>query len=389
MTGEKIIVLSSRRKFLKNVAVGSAAAGSMELLPVRILSAESSGPNAVVYRNLGSTGYRVSEVGFGAMNTRDAELIHAAIDAGINYIDTAHGYMGGVNEEIIGQVLRTKRDKVFITTKVDSNNPDEIPAMIETSLKRLNTDHVDLLLLHGLSQRAQILNNDLMKMFGDARKKGQTRFVGFSNHSNHAESLDLAVESKFWQAVCVGYNHTSPPEVTESIQKAREAGLAIIAMKTQVKGRGYSDKSTENVSPQQAALKWVLQNRFVDTTIPGMTSFEQLREDVAVMGMKITFDDNRTRNHYSRYAESDYCRGAAGCTGCLGACPHGVAVSDINRCVGYADGYGDFNLALENYRELPRSSRIDRCSDCTECAVKCINGINLNESIQRAHELFT
>ena len=79
--------------------------------------------------------------------------------------------------------------------------------MIETSLKRLQTDHVDLLLLHICDKREQVLRPDLIKIFGDAREKGYTRFVGVSTHANQAEVLNAAVEGNFWQAALVGYSY--------------------------------------------------------------------------------------------------------------------------------------------------------------------------------------
>ena len=386
---ENVMSGPNRRDFMKSgaaIGAGIAAGGvtAREAFPA------GNDPGKVQYRELGKTGFKASIVGFGAMNTRDAELIDAAIDAGVNYIDTAHGYMRGVNEEVIGKVMAAKRDKVFLTTKVSRRDPDHIPEMIETSLKRLRTDHVDLLLLHGPSQREQILNEDFMRMFEDARKRGQTRFIGFSTHRNHAESLDLAVESKFWEAVTVGYNHLSPPEVTDSLIKARKAGIGIIAMKTQVKGKGYSgtDIDTDTITSQQAALKWVLNNQYVDTTIPGMTSFEQLQEDLAVMDMKFTRDDNSLLRKSGEVLKGIYCRGVAGCTGCRGECPKGVDICEINRCLGYVYGYGDRALAYENYADLPTRDHIETCDGCEACAVKCVNGINLTENIRAARRLF-
>ena len=110
--------------------------------------------------------------------------------------------------------------------------------------------------------------------------------MGFLLIKNQAEIINTAIDSKFWEAVLVGYNYQSPENVTSAIERARKAGLAIIAMKTQVKGTGYPDHKMGNISAQQAALKWVLRNKYVDTTIPGVTSFEQLAENVEVMGMK-------------------------------------------------------------------------------------------------------
>lgn len=390
--------MTNRRDFFKGAAIAGITAGTAFLSERRIAAAGDSVFKRMVYRDLGSTGYKTTEVGFGAMNTRDPELIEAAIDSGINYLDTANSYMNGVNEEIIGRIMKTKRDKVFLTTKVkyDNSNVDikDMPKMIEESLKRLQTDHVDLLLLHICDKREQVLRPDLIKVLGDAREKGFTRFVGVSTHANQAEVLDAAVESKFWQAVLVGYSYFSPSNVTESIKKARLAGLAIIGMKnllnTEKRPRvPYPDIRLDGdtrMTEKQALYKWVLNNPYIDTIIPGMTSFEQLEDDIALMSMK-GFSTDFKEDIKLGY-DSGRCRSVAGCTGCLDKCPKGVRVQDINRCLGYAFSYGDKELAMSNYMDIPRSGRLDVCDDCDVCHVKCVNGIDLIDNIHMAKALF-
>jgi len=273
--------------------------------------------------------------------------------------------------------------------------------MMETSLRRLKTDHVDLMLLHGVASRDDVLNEGMMKVIDDARKKGMTRFIGVSTHENHVAVMDAAVESKHWQVVLVGYNYMSPPAVKAAIARAHKAGLGIVAMKNllnpidlatwnweQIKDIRKDKKAA--ITPTQALIKWVLSDKNVDTTVPGVTSFEQLAEDVAIMGMKMSFNDRRRLTRYAEEVESDggYCRGAAGCTGCREQCPNGVKICEVNRCLRYAAGYGNPDLARENYERLPRSSRIEACSDCTECAVKCVNGLDLTESVRMARKVF-
>jgi len=330
------------------------------------------------------------------MNMRDAELVHAAIDRGINYIDTAHSYMNGVNEEVVGSVMKTKRNKVFLTTKVKLNNPKEVPTMMETSIKRLQTDHVDLMMIHVTDKREQVFNEDFMKMFDNAKKKGICRFIGVSTHSNQAEVLNAVVDSKFWDAVLVGYNAVSPAEVGAAIERARRAGVAIIAMKILLNPatnpwtelQDIRKDTRGKISKSQALIKWVLDDPYVDTTIPGMTSFEHLKDNAAIMGMPMSFGERRTLQRFGESLKGRYCCGVAGCTGCLEQCPKGVRVNDINRCLNYAYGYGDIDLARENYSDLPSTSKVTVCADCEECVVKCVNGLNLTHTIQRAKELF-
>ncbi|MFC1508511.1 hypothetical protein ACFL60_02365, partial [Candidatus Omnitrophota bacterium] len=235
-----------------------------------------------------------------------------------------------------------------------------------------------------------------IKVFEEARKKGMCRYVGISTHSNQSESLDAVLESKFWEAALVGYNYMTPPSVQASIEKARKAGIAIIAMKNLLTSswppfplEDMRKDKTGKLSKAQAFIKFVLDDKYVDTTVPGMTSFEQLDEDIALMGMKMSFGERRTLRRYGELLRGRYCSGVAGCTGCLNQCPIGVQVCELNRCIGYADGYGSIDLAHENYRELPVTSKVENCNDCDECTVKCVNGLDLNRTVKRARELFT
>ena len=105
--------------------------------------------------------------------------------------------------------------------------------------------------------------------------------------------------------------------------------------------------------------------------------------------MKMSFEDRRALRRYGSIMKGHYCCGVAGCTACLEQCPKGVMPNEINRCLMYAVGYGDMELARENYERLPAFTRIEACSDCTECLVKCVNGLNLTKSISKAKELFS
>ncbi len=392
---------ASRRTFLKTAAAGGATAVA-GITPLTFNSRRTFGQSAdgfhrVAFRELGSTGCKVSEIGFGAMNMRDPELVRAAMDFGINYIDTAWVYMKGRNEEVVGEAIKGNRDKLFLTTKAITKNADELRGQMETSLKRLQTDHVDLLLFHVIDSRDQVLNNDYIKVFEQAKKDGLCRFTGVSTHTNQAEVLDAAVESKFWDAALVGYNYFSPASVGEAITRARAAGLGIIGMKNLLNPATQpwtelddirSDDDKKIMNKAQALIKWVLDNDSIDTTIPGVTTFEQLADDVAVMSMPSRFGQRETTIKLGESLNKDYCRGVAGCTGCQDQCPKGVCVNDINRCLAYANGYENQGLAWENYRALPRTSRIEQCSDCDECVVKCVHGLDITRNIRLARELF-
>ncbi len=374
----------SRRSFIQTGAAAGTAAAAIGRDTVMAAAAESP----VRHREFGSTGYKVSEIGFGAMNMRDPELVHAAIDAGVNYIDTAHKYMNGINEEVIGQVMKTKRDKVFLTTKVADDDISTMTKNLDISLKRLNTDHVDLVLAHSLNEVELINNEEILRHMENAKKSGKARFVGYSTHKLPDEYMDATEKAEIYEAILVSYNYLSPPEVARNIERARKNGMAIIAMKTQAGGKGNPDAANSIQTPNQAALKWVLENQYVDTAIPGVTTFEMLAENLKVMGMKLTSRESRELRRYGEALKGNYCLGVLGCDGCREKCPKGVAVHDINRCLGYAYGYGDIRLAHENYADIPSGRSADVCADCDECEVTCVNGLNLTENIGRARTLF-
>ncbi|MBT4482610.1 MAG: twin-arginine translocation signal domain-containing protein [Candidatus Latescibacteria bacterium] len=382
----------SRRKFIKNAAIGGVAAG-MGLTTSGFSPGKASGYNRTFYRDLGSTGFKASEIGFGVLHITDTALIHAALDGGINFFDTAHGYMNGRCEETLGKINKTRRKEYFLATKVSGRDPEKLRKEIDISLKRLQTDCVDLLMSHGPSKKELVLNEDIMKVFDDARKAGKTRFIGISTH-NHDEVPDAVISSKFWETLLTPYNYFSPPKVTAYIKRAREAGIAYIAMKALITverpRKPFPDirEGKTGTTNQQALLKWVLNNRYVDTVIPGMSSFEHIADDIGVMGMKLAHEDRQILRRYSEAAKGQYCRGIAGCTECSDKCPKGVDVCEINRCINYAYGYGNVNLARENYRALPESSRVDMCGDCEECAVTCVNGLDITRNINQAKELF-
>ncbi len=291
--------------------------------------------------------------------------------------------MGGRNEEIVGRAIGDIRKQVHITTKIKSNSRSQMERDIDASLQALGTDYVDGLLLHGFRSRSDIHNEDGREVLQKARDQGKARAVGFSTHSNMATLIREAAEDNFFDLVIAAYNFKHPEDLTEAIIEGSAKGLGVIAMKTQA--GGYDDQATEHINPHQAALKWVLSNEGVTSTIPSMVSFQQVEENVQVMGSSFGLQDREILDTYGNAIDSRLCRL---CGECLPQCPKGVQVNDINRCVMYADMYRDISLAVENYNELPASRNLSQCADCTDCIIDCRYGLNVAENIRRAGELF-
>jgi predicted aldo/keto reductase-like oxidoreductase len=381
----------NRREFLKlgAMTVATAAVGLGGLRGV--LGAQTDKQNqgvTPVYRTLGRTGLKVTVVSFGAMLTPEHEVMRAAFDLGINYVDTARIYMGGKNEEIVGMAVKGIRDRLYIATKTSnkSNSKKAIIKDVETSLEKLGTDYIDVIQLHSLTNRDRAFIPEVCEALIELRKQGKVRFFGVTTHTNQAEVIDAVVDDKdkFFDTVLVGYNFKSSPDVREAIGRAAKAGIGVIAMKTQA--GGYKTDAFGAVAPHQAALKWVLQDANVSCAIPGMKDIQMLSEDMAVMGMKLTRADERILERYSNAISPYYCHL---CGRCESTCPEHVAISTINRSLMYAEGYRNRGLAQETYREVPNTSSALACLDCHECVARCVNGINIAHKMEKARRLLT
>jgi uncharacterized protein len=320
------------------------------------------------------------------MLTPEPEVIRAGLDQGLNYIDTARRYMNGKNEEIVAQAIKGLRNKIFLATKTlaSSNTKEEIVRDVEKSLSVLQTDRIDVIQLHNLSSRERAFIPEVREALRKLRQEGKVRFFGVTTHTNQAEVVNAVVSDpdRFFDTVLVGYNFKSGPELKQAIARAAEAGIGVVAMKTQA--GGYQTAALGGVSPHQAALKWVLQDTHVTAAIPGMKDLAQLKEDRAVMGLALTRRDEQILRRYGQAISPYYCR-LCGC--CEGLCSRGVAISDINRCLMYAEAYGSLDLARDTYREIPARASLKGCLDCSACSASCVNGIDIPAKLERARKI--
>ncbi len=293
----------NRRAFLKASLTGVAAASLSLTGADRLLYAQTP-TTAPVYRTLGRTGLRITAVSYGTMLTPEYEVIRAGIDMGINYLDTARGYLHGRSEEIVSRAIEGIRDKVYISTKSHGETKDAIMSDVETSLKSLRTDHVDVLHLHNLTDPKRAFDPEIRGLLAKLKQQGKVRFVGVSTHTNQAEVINKVVDDpdKFFDLVLVGYNFKSDPSVKEAIARAHKANLGVVAMKTQAplttKNQANGQPSvneTADMGPvHQAALKWVLQDPQCDHNHSGYEDSRPLAAIGAGYGHE---NDARGRDH--------------------------------------------------------------------------------------------
>ena len=380
----------NRREFLKVGLVGTTSALlAGNTVAEAIGQYASSEPFAFptpVYRTLGRTGLKVTVVSFGAMLTPEAEVIRTALEHGVNYVDTARKYMDGKNEGIVSKALKGRRDKVYVATKTlpASRSKADIIRDVETSLRTLETDYVDVIQLHNLTDKERIFFPETREALVKLRQEGKVRFFGVTTHKNQPAVLNALVDDpeRFFDTALVAYNFKSDNDTKEAIARAAQAKIGIIAMKTQA--GGYATEVLGPISPHQAALKWALQNPHITNAIPGMRDMAELKEDIAVMGMPFGYADEHILQQYSAAVKPYYCHL---CGKCEMTCPKGVEISTINRSLMYAEGYKSPELARSTYREIPAAASASICLDCANCAARCVNGLDIGAKMQRARKV--
>ena len=379
---------SSRRNFLAAGIALPAAGLSSSSSPQAAAPAPRLASPAIRYRAIGRTGLKVSRVGFGCMVTSDGSVIERAADMGINYFDTARRYQNGNNERMVGAALKSKRKDVILSTKSGAPNKEQALQDLETSLKELGTDYVDIWYLHAKSRPDQV-TAELIDAQQTAKKQGKIRFAGVSTHGGFDELLPALAANKAIDVALVAYNFSMEPKMAGLLRQLHEAGTGVVAMKVMAGGfRALKpgDKTHTTLKKEgamAAALKWVLRNDHVDTTIPSITDVDQLEEDFRAMSEPFSGPDEKILARQLQHIAPLYCRM---CGKCEGTCAQGLPVSDVLRCLSYAEGYGQFALGRERYQELPVLSA--GCSNCERCTVQCANGVQVATRVGRAQELF-
>ncbi|MFQ6037977.1 MAG: aldo/keto reductase [Candidatus Aminicenantales bacterium] len=383
-----------RRAFLR---YGMGAVAGVGLVPIAAQGGDSkqeiSKPKErkLVFRNLGKTGLKLPVVSMGVMNADNPNLVRAALDAGIQHLDTAHGYQRGRNEEMIGEAVKGRpRDSFTLATKVAyrkdrrtgkyprGTTPQSFLDEFAISLKRLQMDYVDILYIHSVWTRETALFETALKALETAKKKGQARFVGLTTHRNQPEVIRAVVESGLYDVVLVAYNfrQDNRDAIRDEIAKAAKAGIGVIAMKTLA--GGYWDREKQYPINPKAALKWVLQDENVHTTIPGFNTFDQMEVALSVMeNMTLTPEElEDLKFKHESGALGLYCQQ---CAECVPQCVQGLPVPELMRGYMYAYGYRNLDEAhsLVGSLELPKNP----CGDCRACAVRCRQGFDVKAKI--------
>jgi uncharacterized protein len=353
-------------------------------------------------RRLGRSNLQVSQIGFGGtwiseLSADEAvAVVRRAYELGINYFDTAP--LDGDSEEKIGLALQDVRNKCVIATKTASRTKKESLNEVKCSLKRLRTDYIDILQLHGIDDEKTLAKaigtGGSLQTCKEAQREGFVRFIGITGHKPRV--LKMAVKSGEFDTVLVPINVVTRQALEELLPTAKANDVGVVAMKplsaktsnliTCLYQPSLSLLSNEpelkallgESKPEMAtnALHYVL-SKGVSTVIVGVSNISEV-ESAAKAGQNFNRLRTEEEERFS-FNLGSYCRDCGACM----PCPRGVNIAAALRFLSFYSTYGMKNWSRKLYGGL--EVKADKCSGCGECEHKCPYKLRIQEMLQKAH----
>lgn len=347
------------------------------------------------YRRLGRTNAFVSDISLGSGRIDQADIAIAALDRGITYFDTAPDYAGTGSEQVLGQAMKGRRDKIFLATKfcvADGHLPNDTPVpkiieAVEASLRRLQTDRVDLVHVHSCDRVERLMAPNIHEAFDRLKEQGKARFLGVSTHTPNLEEVaNTAIDSGRFDVMMLAYHFSMWPDFAHILQKAKQHDVGIVAMKT-LKGAKHTNLANfrdEAGVYSQAAFRWVLSNPNVSCLVVSFYKPQHVEEYVYASGTQPTASDIALLERYDELTRGDYCQPHCGV--CLSSCPEQLAINDILRYRMYFRDYGWEKEGMRLYAKLDRNATL--CATCpAPCTGTCPIGVPIKEKMLDADRL--
>lgn len=380
------------------------------------------------YRHFGKLNLKPSLLGFGAMrlpilnddtdqiDTPEAiKMIRYAIDHGVNYIDTAWPYHGGNSEIVVGKALRDGyREKVMLATKSPTwliNKPEDWDSILEQQLAKLETDHIDFYLQHGMDsddwKKFQEMN--LWDRGMAAKAAGKFKYFGFSFHDRQ-ELFKEIIEAYDWDfcQIQLNYLDTEFQAGLKGLEWAAAKNLGMVIMKPlrgkrlvtemPVDIRAKFDQHPVRRNPVDWSLRWLANLPGVSVILSGMNNFEQVEENIRICSApdigvdSMTADELAFIEEVAKAWKSKILVGCTSCNYCM-PCPHGVNIPGCFNTYDYSHStiYGANEEAHKNYKFqfIDEKTDASQCVGCRACEAACPQQLAIVEKLRELHEELT
>ncbi|OGR31512.1 MAG: aldo/keto reductase [Desulfobacca sp. RBG_16_60_12] len=398
----------TRRDFVKTVGLaGIAVAGAG--VPGAMAAPEppaGAAPAATTpKRKLGKTGVDVSILNLGGMfNTINNQLLlKQALKWGVTFWDTAESYGNGLSEEGMGRFFARNpgaRQEIFLVTKLQAEG-GHLTERLDKSLKRLQTDHVDLFFIHSLTGIEE-MTPDIKTWAAEMKKAGKMKFFGFSTHTNMADCLSGAAKLDWIDAVMMTYNFRvmQDPKLQEALNACEKAGVGLVAMKSMAGGPGEPKIASKGklemadrflkrgFTDKQAKLKVVWENPQIASLCSQMPNLTILSANVAAARdqTKLAREEFESLRQYALETQADYCAGCGHL--CQEAVGGAVPVNEVMRCLMYHQYYGEPELARLTFAGLPEAMRQGLAAvDYSRAEEVCPQRLAIAQLMRQAREM--
>ncbi len=375
------------------------------------------------YRRFGKLGWSASVLGFGVMRLpvidNDAskidvpkaeKMIIYAIDHGVNYVDTAYPYHRGMSEPLLGGIFRRGyREKVRLATKMPTwliNSKEDMDRYFHEQLQRLGTDYVDFYLFHGLTkERWQKLTGLNVLNWAQTRmQEDRIKHLGFSFHDEFDVFKSIIDSYDSWAMCQILYNYmdTNFQAGSKGLEYAAAKGLAVVVMEPIAGGRlavkppddiqKIWDEAPIRRTPAEWALRWVWNHPEVSVVLSGMSTMQQVKENVKAADYSEPNSLTPQELHLVGRVSQKYRElGFVGCTGCKYClpCPQGVNIPEIISL--YNEFFmkdRDDEVKSKYWEHITPESAAKRCTRCKQCEKLCPQQLPVSEIIRRAAFLF-
>ena len=376
----------------------------------------------MLYRELGSTGEKISILGFGCMrlpvlngnydavdHNNSIALIRKAIDSGVNYLDTAYPYHNGQSEAVIAEALKGGyREKVFIADKLPSwmvQKRDDMDHYLNEQLDRLQTDQIDFYLLHSVKEDywSNLESLGVLEFLNEAIEDGRIKYTGLSFHGELELFFDV-IDSYKWDMCQVQYNIVDENYQAgrEGIRYASSQGVGVVIMEplrggTLVKNvppevQEIWNQARIKRSPVEWALKYLWDQEEVDVVLSGMNKYKDLEENLIIaqegLTNSLTLDENElikeVRGAYRERKQVDCTQ----CGYCM-PCSSGVDIPGNFQQLNHAYMFQDVeNSRMNYYMLLKEDERASKCTECGKCENLCPQMVPIQSTMKKVRDTF-